>query len=190
MTWEAVSALGTVLTVVVIAVSAIFALRHVTQLRRATQLDGTMRIFAEFANPEFIAARSFVFCDLAEKLKDQTFTDELRSYRMDITKHPEYCVLLFLQLVGTLVKNRLVDGNAVYQFAQHSIVKSWEALEPVVRRSGCRPTLARATSSARRPASRSTWKIWDSGPLRLVWVNHKGRDCLAALRHIDDSRLR
>jgi hypothetical protein len=131
MTWEAISALGTVLTVVVRAVSAIFALRHVTQLRRATQLDGTMRIFAEFANPEFIAARSFVFCDLAEKLKNETFTDELRSYRMDITKHPN--MACFLQLVETLVKNRLVDGNAVYQFAQYSIVKSWEALEPIIR---------------------------------------------------------
>jgi hypothetical protein len=42
-------------------------------------------------------------------------------------------VLPFLQLVGTLVKNHLVDGHAVYQFAQYSIIKSWQALEPVVR---------------------------------------------------------
>jgi hypothetical protein len=134
VSWEAITAIGSLLTVVVIAVSAIFALRNVTQLRRAAQLDGTMRIFAEFSDPEFIAARSFVLGALPERLKDPSYAEELKSYRnVDIAKHPEYRVLLFLQLVGSLVKNHLVDGPGVYEFAQYSIVKSWEVLDPVVR---------------------------------------------------------
>lgn len=134
MSWEPIAAIASLLSVVVIAVSAIFALRQVNQLRRAAQLDGTMRIFAQFSDPEFIAARNFVLSDLAEKLKDPVFVEELRSYRnVDTSKHPEYRVLLFLQLVGSLVKNRLVDGPGIYEFAQYSIVKSWEVLEPVVR---------------------------------------------------------
>jgi hypothetical protein len=100
MSWEAISALGTLLTVVVIAVSAIFCAAARDAASACTQLDGTMRIFAEFANPEFIATRSFVFCDLAEKLKDETFNDELRSYRMDIRKHPEYRAVFHCQVVG------------------------------------------------------------------------------------------
>lgn len=134
MIWQATAAIGTLLTVIVIAASAYFALRHVTQLRRAAQLDGTMRIFAQFSSPEFIAARSFVFSELPEKLNDSIFVQELRSYKnVDMAKHPEYRVLLFLQLVGCLVKNRLVPGPAIYEFAQYSIIKSWEILEPVVR---------------------------------------------------------
>jgi nitrate reductase alpha subunit len=133
MIWQAVGAIGSLLTVIVIAASAYFALRHVTQLRRAAQLDGTMRIFAQFTAPEFIAARRFVLSELAEKLKDPLFRQELRNYKIaDAAKHPEYRVLLFLQLVGSLVKNRLVDGPGIYEFAQYSIIKSWEVLEPVV----------------------------------------------------------
>ncbi len=134
MSWESIAALGSILSAVIIAVSAAFALRQVNQLRRATQLDGTMQIFAQFTAPEFITARSFVLSDLSEKLKDPQFVDELRTYRnVDVAKHPEYRVLLFLQLVGSLVKNRLVDGPGIYEFAQYSIIKSWEVLEPVVR---------------------------------------------------------
>jgi hypothetical protein len=134
MTWEAIAALGSLLSALVIAVSATFALRQVNQLRRAAQLDGTLRIFAEFSDPEFIAARNFVFSQLPHKMQDETFLEELRSYKyVDTAKHPEYKVLLFLQLVGTLVQNNLVDGPGIYQFAQYSIIKSWHMLEPVVR---------------------------------------------------------
>lgn len=134
MTWEAVTAIAALLSAGVIAVSAVFALRQVKQLSRAAQLDGTMRIFAHFIDPEFIKARNFVFCELPEKLKDPMFVDELRRYKsVDLGRHPEYRVLLFLQLVGSLVENELVDGPGVYEFAQYSIVKSWEVLEAVVK---------------------------------------------------------
>jgi len=58
----------------------------------------------------------------------------LKNYtQVDIGKHPEYRVLLFLQLVGSLVSDGLISGPSVYQFAQYSIVKTWEILEPVVQ---------------------------------------------------------
>jgi hypothetical protein len=134
MSWEAVAALGTLLSAIIIAVSATCALRQVNQLCRATQLDGTMRVFAEFTDPGLIAARNFVLSELNQRLKDPEFVQELKNYgKVDIAKHPEYRLLLFLQLVGSLVKNRLVDGPGIYEFAQYSIVRSWDYLEPVVR---------------------------------------------------------
>lgn len=134
MEWGALAAIGSLLSALVIAVSAIFALRQVNQLQRATQLDGTMRIFAQFSDPEFIAARNFVLHELPHKLKDPEFVAELKSYtQVDLKKHPEYRVLFFLQLVGSLVENRLVDGPGVFTFAQYSIVRSWEVLERVVQ---------------------------------------------------------
>jgi len=131
MSWEALAAVGTLLSALIIAVSATFALRQVNQLRRATQLDGTMRVFADFTDPGLIAARNFV---LSEKLKDPAFVRELKNYaKVDIANHPKYRLLLFLQLVGSLVKNRLVDGPGIYEFAQYTIVRSWNVLEPVAR---------------------------------------------------------
>lgn len=134
MSWEALTAIGTLISAAVIAISVSLALRQVNQLRRTTQLDGTMRIFAQFSDPHFIAARNFVLDELPEKLRDSDFVEELRSYKkVDLVKHPEYRVLLFLQLVGCLVKNRLVDGAGIFEFAQYSILRSWTVLEPVVR---------------------------------------------------------
>ena len=134
MDWQAVAAVASLLSAAVIAVSAVFALRQVNQLSRAAQLDGTMRIFAHFTDQRFIEARNFVFNELSQKLKDPVFVQEIRTYRnVDLTRHPEYRVLIFLQLVGSLVKHHLVDGPGIYEFAQYSIVKSWEVLEPVVQ---------------------------------------------------------
>jgi hypothetical protein len=134
MNWAAVAAIGRILSAAVIAVSALFALRQVRQLQRATQLDGTMRVFAQFSDPEFIAARNFVLHELPKQLKDPAFVAEVKKYsQVDLAKHPEYRVLLFLQLVGSLVGEGLVNGPSVYRFAQYSIVKTWEILEPVVQ---------------------------------------------------------
>lgn len=93
-----------------------------------------MRIFAQFSDPEFVAARNFVLSHLSEKMNDPVFLAEVRRYKsVDLGKHPEYRVLMFLQLVGCLVKNRLIDGPGVFEFAQYTIVRSWELLERVVQ---------------------------------------------------------
>jgi hypothetical protein len=134
MNWAAIAATASLLSVAVIAVSAMFALRQVNQLRRAAQLDGTMRIFAQFSDPEFIHARNFVLSELPKKLEDPRFVEELRHYTsVDLGRHPEYRVMLFLQLVGSLVKNRLVDGPGIFEFAQYSIIRSWDVVERVVQ---------------------------------------------------------
>ncbi|MBV8530697.1 MAG: hypothetical protein JO104_05220, partial [Candidatus Eremiobacteraeota bacterium] len=87
--WSAVAAIGSILSAAVIAVSAILALRQVRQLQRATQLDGTMRVFAQFSDPEFIAARKFVFHELPNKLKDPAFVAEVKNYtHVDLANHP------------------------------------------------------------------------------------------------------
>jgi hypothetical protein len=42
-----------------------------------TQLDGTMKVFAELATPEFRAARLFVEHELKEKMGDARFVKQL-----------------------------------------------------------------------------------------------------------------
>ena len=134
MNWTAIAAIGSLLSAAIIGISAVLALRHVKQLQRATQLDGTLRVFAQFSDPEFVAARNFVLHEIPAKMKDPRFVAEMKNYtQVDLARHPEYRVLLFLQLVGSLVKNELISGPGIFQFAQYSIIKSWEVLEPVVK---------------------------------------------------------
>lgn len=140
ISWEAVTAIGTLFSGLVIAVTVVLGLRQLFQLRRATQLDGTMRIYAAFADPKFIEARSFVFAELPARMKDPAFVAELRSYpRISVEKHPELIVLNFLNMVGSLVRQGSLDGASVYEYAQYTIVRSWEILKDVVReqRVGC-----------------------------------------------------
>src|SRR5438874_1278069 len=87
MNWEAVAALGSVLSATVIAVTVIFASRQVkvaarqaqltndqlNHLRRSTQLEGAMRIFDEMDKPEFREAVRFVVHDLRSQMQDPAF---------------------------------------------------------------------------------------------------------------------
>src|SRR5690348_9536417 len=72
MTWEAVSALAAVFTGLIIAATVIVGVRQLrlTQetlehLRRATQLEGAMKIYADLNSPEFRESQLFVLNDLA-----------------------------------------------------------------------------------------------------------------------------
>lgn len=48
MQWEALTALGSMLSALVIAVSAFLGVRELRELQRATQFDGTERLLNEF----------------------------------------------------------------------------------------------------------------------------------------------
>ncbi|HMD02517.1 MAG TPA: hypothetical protein VKG44_06070 [Candidatus Baltobacteraceae bacterium] len=60
ISWEAVTAIATAVTAIVIAATVAVGYRQirlaaaqVEHLRRSTQLDGTMKVFSELGTPEF-----------------------------------------------------------------------------------------------------------------------------------------
>jgi hypothetical protein len=134
MSWEELTALGTVASALIIAATVVLGLRQVSQLRRATQLDGSMRIYGMFAELTFHEARRFVFSDLAERMQDPVFLAEVRSYpRMKVSDHPELILLNFLNMTGSLVAQGALDGPSIYAFAHYTIIRGWQLLAPVVR---------------------------------------------------------
>jgi hypothetical protein len=131
--WTALSAVGSVATAVVITVTVIVGWRQLDELRRATQLEGAMRIFAELDSPELDDARRFVTYELHEKLKDPQFRKEVELTSLgDARVHKELLILRFFDRVGTYVEEGLIEGEIINKAAFGRILASWVMLSDVV----------------------------------------------------------
>jgi len=140
MTWEAVSALAAVFTGLIIAATVIVGVRQLrlTQetlehLRRATQLEGAMKIYADLNSPEFHESQLFVLNDLARCMEDPAFRDAVRLAGMaDAQQHKELIVMRAYERVGVYVRYGLIDGAIIYDYSIPTIIGAWEELAEVV----------------------------------------------------------
>ena len=126
--WSAVSAVGTVLTGVVVAVTAVFGFRQLRltrvqleQLRRATQLDGAMKIFDDLHSPTYVEARHFVATELPKYLDDPIFRKEVELGMIwtenPDTIHHEQIILRTFETVGSYVRRGLLDREVIVDTA-------------------------------------------------------------------------
>ena len=133
MTWEAITAIGSLATAVVILVTVVVGFRQLDELRRATQLEGAMGIFAELDSPLVDDARVFVTYELPNKLKDPQFRKEIDLSALGDPKvHKELVLLRFFDRVGTYVEEGLIEGDILYKAAFGRILSSWVMLHEVV----------------------------------------------------------
>lgn len=133
MSWEAVTALATLFTGVVILATVGVGLVQLAELRRATQLQGVMEVANMFGETEFLEALRFVRYEFEERFKnDAQFRDEFFSPLGATAAHPEHRVLMVFELVGTYIKHGLVNGDAVFDLASPRILRAWERLAPPV----------------------------------------------------------
>jgi hypothetical protein len=145
--WESLAAIGSLLSAIVIAFSVIYAAKQVRlgrdqakltndqllHLRRATQLEGAMKIFQLMDNPEFREAVRFVVHDLADRMMDPDFRASAAfPEAADDTVHKENIVLRFFERVGAYVKEGLLDGTLIYTVVPTTIISTWEHLADVV----------------------------------------------------------
>lgn len=141
--WNAVSALGTVLTAIVVAVTALFGFHQLKltrvqleQLRRATQLDGALKIFGDLSSPAYVEARHFVATQLPECLEDPIFRNEVELgiiwTRNTSTVHHEQFVLRTFETIGCHVQEGLLDREVIVNMAAVPVLVAWEHLAPVV----------------------------------------------------------
>jgi hypothetical protein len=147
MPWEAITALSTAFTGIVIAITALAAVREVRltaestraagaqieELRKATQFEGALEIFKELDSPIQLDARRFVFCDLPERLKDEHFREEVGFIgAVDEAKHQELMVLRCFERIGFYQAKGFVETDVLMMAASGRIVTMWIALQPVV----------------------------------------------------------
>lgn len=135
ISWEAVTALGTVFTGLVILLTVIIAWRELDQVRRSNQLEGVMKIADTLGSERYQRARVFVMTELESSLRDTEFAAELTTAAAnDEKRHPEIVVLMEHELVGVFIKHGLVSGEPIYDLCGSRLVSSWKQLRPLVKR--------------------------------------------------------
>ncbi len=137
MSWEAVSAIATAFTGLVIMFTVIVgmqqarvALDQIKETHRATQLDGMMRIFDKFDDPRFIQARMYIMHDLERRMAEPGFEDYLRN--TPSTDYPWFAALGTLERMGVFVKMGLLEGEPFYYHWGNMIVNVTRKLRPLI----------------------------------------------------------
>ncbi|MDQ6942412.1 MAG: hypothetical protein M3169_07870 [Candidatus Eremiobacteraeota bacterium] len=138
VSWEALTAMASLLSSVTVLAAVLVAIRQVRvgaeqveHLRKATQLEGTMKIFAILGSPEMQKARRFIALELPERLKDPKFRAEVPLLAMSpsMEEHGELAVLRPMEMIGAYVKHGLLDAEIVFDYWGLAIVYGWERLE-------------------------------------------------------------
>lgn len=130
LTWEAVTAVSTALTALVIGATAIVGYRQLKHLRQATQLEGTLKIFDELNDEEARNARRFVLAELHEKMQDAKFRAEIAAVGLaDEHVHRELQVLRAFEKIGTYVRYKFLDPIMICDYAGPWVRGTWETLE-------------------------------------------------------------
>ena len=147
MSWEAITALSTAFTGLVIAITAVAAVREVRltaehsraageqleQLRKATQFEGALEVFKELDGAFQMDARRFVQFDLAERMRDVKFRDEVALLGgVDEAQHPELTVLRCFERIGFYQKKGFVEKDVLFMVASGRIINMWNSLQQVV----------------------------------------------------------
>jgi hypothetical protein len=141
MTWEAITALATLGTGLAIIATVLLGIRQLqltrsqlAHLRRATQLEGVMKIFDDLNSQEFWDSLHFIATELPKRMTEPQFRDEVALVGMaDTNVHRELPLMRTFERIGTYVKHGLIDGPVIYDFALPPIERSWELLSDVVR---------------------------------------------------------
>ena len=138
LSWDAVTAVSTAVSAIIIAATVLLGYRQirlardqVEHLRRSTQLDGTMHIFAELGTPEFRAARLFVENELPARMQDERFQEELRLplQAVDERIHKEILVAQTFEKIGTYARHGLLDTVLISDYCGPLIREMWQKLE-------------------------------------------------------------
>jgi hypothetical protein len=137
--WEVVSAVATALTGIIILVTVILGSHQLRltneqlkQLRRATQLEGTMRIFEVLRGPQFADALHFVSTEFVERMKDERFRSEALASGVDVSVHKERFVLRTYEEIGTYVRHGLLSAEPFLDYGGGVVLDTWNRLSGLV----------------------------------------------------------
>ncbi|MBV8170927.1 MAG: hypothetical protein JO219_03240 [Candidatus Eremiobacteraeota bacterium] len=132
MSLDALSAIAQIGTFVVIAATAIAALVQLSHLRAANQVASFGAFIREYEGPELRDAFHFVRTQLATRLEDPAFRQQLRGGPVDRDEHPEVAVANFFDLWGGYYREGVIDRTAFMRHNARIVISFWNILEPVV----------------------------------------------------------
>lgn len=130
--WEAVTAVSTAATTIILLLTVLMGKRQVDLLRRSTQLEGVFNVLRELDSEKYIESRRFVLHELEGRLKDPQFRKDIEDGVADETVHKEIPTLRIFEEIGAYVKFGLVDADTIYCQAGSRAVLCWQKLRPIV----------------------------------------------------------
>lgn len=138
--WEALAAIGSILSALVIAATVIFAARQVRvtvdqleQVRKATQFEAARTVLLDLADPVFVDAYRFVANELPKMMEQPSFRRELALIGLaDERVHKEIAIIRAFDRIGAYVQFGLLDGGLVYSTYGPRVVLSYERLGEVL----------------------------------------------------------
>lgn len=136
MTAEWIAALSTAATFLVIAASAAAALVQLRHLRVSNQIAAINEVMNVLQSPDFAETLRFLRAELPALLQDPEVRRALvgPSWLHDVPE--EYrrlsVVANYFEVLGSLVKNAIIDTRIVCELWSSIIVDLWEAFGPVV----------------------------------------------------------
>jgi hypothetical protein len=129
MTWEAVTALGTLFSAFVVAVAAIAAVVQIRHLRAGNQLEAILRIYDAFNSAEMMAARRYVLLELPEVLKDEHVRRSLAAPGQQIDPRMTRVGNFFNEL-GALVVDGFLEERLVWPLVPIA-ARAWRIVAPI-----------------------------------------------------------
>jgi hypothetical protein len=138
ISWDAVTAVSSAVSAIVIVATVAVGYRQIrlagdqlAHLRSATQLDGTMKVFAELESERFRVARLFVETELEQRMREPSFREEMLSsyHALDEKRHKEILVTELFEKIGTYARHGLLDSVLIADYCGPLIRQMWVKLE-------------------------------------------------------------
>jgi len=123
------AAIGTFVVIAATAIAAVVQLRH---LRAANQVAAVRILLEEYEGAELRDAFHFVRAELAGRLEDPVFREELRSGVTDRLTHPEVTICNFFDKWGAHYREGAIDRRAFMRQMAGVTVSFWKRLEPAI----------------------------------------------------------
>jgi hypothetical protein len=132
MTPELLTAVASIATFVVIAVTAGAAIIQLRHISASNQLAGMMKYIEFWESDRMQRANVFIQEELAKKLRDPDYRRELWAIEVDRKLHPELIAADWCEQAGSYVKYGLLREAQFLDLAGGYVDRIWPVLKEVV----------------------------------------------------------
>ena len=132
MTPEMLTAVASIATFVVIAITAVAAIIQLRHISASNQLTGVMKYIEFWESDRMQRANVFVQGELADRLRDPDYRRELWEVEVDRKLHPELIAADWCEQAGSYVKYGLLREAQFLDLAGGYVDRIWPVLREVV----------------------------------------------------------
>lgn len=132
MSPEWLSAAASVLTLLVVAASAVAALMQLRHMRGGNQIAALNEVLERMQSAEFRDTLRYVYRELPKLYDDPEVRKDLVSYPLPTKYEQARTVANFFENVGTFVKRGVIDGAITADMWGDVILTTWHALSPMI----------------------------------------------------------